>query len=74
MLQFMINNLLIVINAIQKIWRPAPIMATNNFLFLGGLNTSPWTSFQPVSSSVSSCSRKFKESVGKHLKTLGETW
>lgn len=38
----------------KKIWIPAPINEVNNFEKRGGLNTSPWTNFQPVSSTVSS--------------------
>ena len=50
----------IVIIDIKNICTPAPSNADNSCLFLGGLNTSPCTSFQPVSSMVSSCIGKDK--------------
>lgn len=37
----------------KKIWMPLPMSAANNRGCRGGLNTSPCTNFQPVSSSVS---------------------
>ena len=48
----------IVINIIHRICRPAPRRDDNSLAFLGGLNTSPCTNFQPVSSIVSSCEEK----------------
>ena len=38
----------------QNICTPDPMMEAKNRLLLGGLNTSPCTSFQPVSSILSS--------------------
>ena len=44
----------IVMASIVKICIPDPMTAANNLLLNGGLNTSPWTSFHPVSSMLSS--------------------
>ena len=44
----------IVIAIMQNNWMPDPITAANIRLLLGGLKTSPWTSFHPVSSMLSS--------------------
>ena len=44
----------IVIAIMQNNWMPDPITAANIRLLLGGLKTSPWTSFHPVSSILSS--------------------
>lgn len=44
-----------VIRTMKKICTPDPTNAVSSHALLGGLNTSPWTSFQPVSSIVSSC-------------------
>ena len=44
----------IVIAIMQKIWTPDPIIEANKRLLFGVLNTSPWTSFHPVSSILSS--------------------
>ena len=38
------------------IWTPVPVRATNKWRCRGGRKTSPWTSFQPVSSMASSSS------------------
>lgn len=43
-----------VMNIMKKIWTPLPLSTASNMPFLGGLNTSPWTSFQPNSSWASS--------------------
>lgn len=43
-----------VIAIMQNICTPDPMIAAKSLLFVGGLNTSPWTSFQPVSSMLSS--------------------
>ena len=41
--------------AMQRICTPEPVSAANSMACAGGLNTSPCTSFQPVSSKASSC-------------------
>ena len=46
----------IVMASIVKIWIPDPMTAAKSLLLYGGLNTSPCTSFQPVSSMLSSLS------------------
>ena len=43
-----------VMRAMKKTWIPAPTNAVSSSVWRGGLNTSPCTSFHPVSSTVSS--------------------
>lgn len=38
----------------MKSWTPEPIKILKIILFLGVLKTSPWTNFQPISSTKSS--------------------
>ena len=44
----------ITIVSVQKTWTPVPTIDANKSGWVGGRNTSPWISFQPLSSTVSS--------------------
>lgn len=44
----------ITIVSVQKTWTPVPTIDANKSGCVGGRNTSPWISFQPLSSTVSS--------------------
>lgn len=46
-----------VMKVMMKIWVPCPRKTDRSMPILGGLNTSPWTCFQPDSSWASSCRR-----------------
>lgn len=39
---------------IHNTWNPEPTKTESNMPRFGGLNTSPWTNFQPNSSLISS--------------------
>lgn len=54
MLELALEILHIVMRAMKKICIPAPRREARVLVCLGGLKTSPWTSFHPVSSKVSS--------------------
>ena len=48
-------SLPMMMSTMQNICMPEPRLATRRIGYGGGLNTSPWTNFHPVSSSTSSC-------------------